>query len=598
MPPVAKRKWLFSSLGAMVLAGCCVERGAALAGAQQIAKSASGPDVEAPASRHDASRVAAKREEQPSGDRLSAEQAKALALKAHAEATAMDRLPRFFYRIKSGNGDVDTMRHWAECSIEGLTEALDGPVAMFDWRQRGVTLAWTEKHVLLSDGHWEQRRLGEKPDSSQQDRVWTKDLSFERGAAADQPAQFIFTQTPDTLWEQQLNELAYFRVTPHQFWWATTDYFDDTISLVPPEEADYRFIATELFDGELCDLVESPSRAERLWIGRKSRRLRGVLIYRYRGNRPEKPFYEHPRVREIAGKAIASQQEYTDWYFGEETSRRQKTEIARAWCELYFDRFGPNELIRFRNYREIAPGVWIPFREDRAFTHPAAMDRKRRKYIRLWVAVDEVRTDVDLTERVNSLRPREGEPIQDQRFGVVINYSYKPGRRQSELWELVDAERRKPNVDATRLEKMMAPVEALVGKPAPALPAEGWIGGPRPQLADRPYLIHFWAAWSGPSREDLLTLRELAAQGLTIVGLHPAGNSAAEAGKLIDDLQLGYPTYIPSATSEGDDRKIAGYTAPVVPYCILIDRAGRVVDHGPLGREMVAKLRALMQSDD
>ena len=83
----------------------------------------------------------------------------------------------------------------------------------------------------------------------------------------------------------------------------------------------------------------------------------------------------------------------------------------------------------------------------------------------------------------------------------------------------------------------------------------------------------------------------MAAQGLSIIGLHPAGKSAEEAGKLIEDLQLGYPTYIPPATSEGDDRKIAGYTVPAVPYCILIDRTGRVVDHGPLGRELVAKLR-------
>ena len=575
MSPVAERKWFLIALGGLSVVGHFEGRLPDQAVAQNIADEP-GTNV---------------RNQLTSG-RLSDEQAKSLALKAHADAAAMDRLPKFFFQIKSGNGDVDTMREEEECSIEGLEEALDGPVLEADRVQCGRTLAWTEKHALSSRGPFDQIP-GRRPNRSRQDRVWTKEISFERGADGNEPARFAYTRTADQLWERQLIELAYFRVSAHQFWWATSDDHNDMISPVPPEEAEYRFVASEPFDGELCDVVESASRAERLWIGRTSGRLRGVLIYRFRGNEPEEPFHERARVQKIAGRTFASQQEFSFWHLGEEISARQKAEISRAWCELYFDHFGPNELIRFRDYREIAPGVWVPFREDRAFTHAAASNPRRRKYIRLWVAVEEVRTDVDLTERVESLRPREGEMIQDQRFGVVINYSYKPGRRQSELWELVDAERRKPDVNAARLEKMMAPIEALVGKPAPALPADGWLGGPRPQLADRPYLVHFWAAWSGPSREELLTLRELAAQGLKIVGLHPAGKSAEEAGKLIEDLQLGYPTYIPSATSEADDRKIAGYTVPVVPYCILIDRAGRVVDHGPLGRELVAKLREL-----
>ena len=522
-------------------------------------------------------------------------QAKALALKAHADAAAMDRLPKFFYRIKSGNGDVDTMRDRPECSLEGLEEALDGPVAEADRIQWGVTFAWTEKYVLWSQGPFDPRP-GAEPSHSRQDRVWTKEFAFHRNAEGE-AARFVYVWSPNHLWQGGLRELAYFRVSPHHFWWAASDDHNDRISPVPPDEAEYRYVATEPFDGESCDVVDSPGRAERLWIGRESGRLRGVLTFRLRGNGPEKPFFEHPRVRKIAGKAIASQQEYNAWYHGEKISPRQKIEILRAWSEIYFDHFGPNELIRFRDYREVAPGVWIPFREDRAFTHRSDANNQHHKYIRLWVAVEEVRTDDNLTERVAELRPREGETIQDQRFGVIINYGYKPDRKQSELWELVDAERRKPNVDASRLEKMMAPIDALVGKPAPALPAEGWVGGPRPQLADRPYLVHLWAVWNGPSREDLLTLRELAAQGLTIVGLHPAGNSAAEAGKLIDDLKLGYPTYFPTAAA-GDERTIAGYPVALFPYCILIDRAGRVVEHGPLGRELVAKLRALAENGD
>src|SRR5215469_8633763 len=81
---------------------------------------------------------------QPSSTRLTNERAKALALKVHARAAAFDQLPKFFYRVKSGNGVVDNMRDREECSIEGLKEALDGPVADADWLELDETLAWTE----------------------------------------------------------------------------------------------------------------------------------------------------------------------------------------------------------------------------------------------------------------------------------------------------------------------------------------------------------------------------------------------------------------------------------------------------------------------
>ncbi|HVX63898.1 MAG TPA: TlpA disulfide reductase family protein [Pirellulales bacterium] len=529
--------------------------------------------------------------------RLSDAQAKALALNAHAEAAAMDRLPRLFYEVKSGNGDVATMRNREACSIEGLKEALDGPVAEPDWYQWNVTLAWTEKVALWSTGEREGRRLGSE-EVWRRDLVWTKELAFGRTESANAPARFLYAQTPDDLWEGSLRSLAYLRVSPHRFWWAMSDHHDDNISLVPPAQADYRFVATEAFDDELCDIVESSSRAERLWIGRKSGRLHGVLTFRYRGDGPDQPFYQHPRVQKIAGRAFATYQEFGAWHLGDIISSQQKTDIARAWSELYFDDFGPNELIRFRDYREVAPGVWIPFREDRAFTHPAEADRKRHKYIHLWNEVQEARTDMGLSKRVEALRPREGQRVVDRRFGVELDYWYKPERTQSEILALLDAARQKQPVNAWNLRRMMAPIEALLDKPAPALPTEGWIGGPPPRLAGRPYLIHFWAAWSEASKKELPALRELAAQGLPVVGMHPAGTSAEELGKMLDDWQAGYPTYLSSAKMDGDVRKIAGYPVAVIPYCLLVDRKGRVAAHGSLKPELVDKLRALLQAGE
>lgn len=526
---------------------------------------------------------------------LTAEQAKALALKVHAQTTAMDRLPRFYYRIKSGNADVDTMRNRDACTVEGLTEALDGPVAPADFLQWSVTFAWTEKHAYWGQGEREGPGFGEDANLHRQDRVWTKDLAFERSSTADQPAQFVFTQTAEQLWHMRLRELAYFRITPHRFWWATSNHHIDNLSPIPPEEANYRYVKTELFDEVLCDVIESPDRAVRFWVRRLTGRLHGVLVFRFSNRVEIKPFFEEERVQKIAGRSFATQLEYGKWCEGDSITAQQKMDLTRLWGELYFDSMEPNELIRFRDYREVAPKVWIPFREDRAFTHRAA-NPKQFKYIRLWVAVQEVRTDVDLQETVEPLLPKDGEKVQDQRFGTLLSYNYQRERTQGQLLEMVDRARQRDAANAELIKRALAPITELVGKSAPELPADGWIGTP-PKLAGQPYLIHFWATWCGPCKNDLPLLKNLAAEGLPIIGMHPAGTPPEEIRTVIEDRKLGYPTYVASATADSDDRKIGGYPVIMFPYCVLVDREGQVAGHGSLGPEIIAQLRSLLRKE-
>jgi hypothetical protein len=501
--------------------------------------------------------------------RLTAEQAKTLALKAHAEATAMDRLPQFFYRVKSGNGVVDTMRNREECSIEGLKEALDGPVEEADWFQMGITLGWTANHVFWREGEREGKSFGEGTDTWWRGRAWTKELAVERG-----PDIFFFCQ-PDQLWGGVMQPLAYFRVSPHRFWWATSDEHDDTISPVPPEESDYRFITREPFDHEICDVVESPSRAERLWIGRESGRLRGVLVYWYQGDGSEEPFFQNARVQKIAGKKFGTQQEYVEWSYGKAISARQKIELARAWCELHFNVFGPNELIRFRDYREIAPGVWIPLCEDRAFTHGADGNAKGRKYIRLWVAVEEVRTDVDLTDRVESLQPQEGQPIEDQRFEVTVHYDYKRDRTQDDILKLVHAERQQQLARKSALAARIA-LEKLAGSPAPELSGTVWLNTDKPpnwqELRGKPVLLVVFSLKQPsflPLVPPLLAFHETyGPQGLQFIGFH-ARDPRDEVEKRLTEERIVFPVLIDDGKIE--ERFGSGMT------CLLIDREGKVV---------------------
>jgi thiol-disulfide isomerase/thioredoxin len=316
-----------------------------------------------------------------------------------------------------------------------------------------------------------------------------------------------------------------------------------------------------------------------------------VLTHKYRSGGAIETFHQSDVVTRLAGRAITSRKEYSEWTKG--LSQNQSIQLSKAWNEKYFEFFGPNELIRLRDYREIAPGVWIPFREDRAWTHLAQDGSKRHKYTHLWVSVKDVRTDLDLSQTIQDLQPRDGDLIQDQRFGVVLNFTYRKDRTEKELLEMVDAEYQKQAANEKLIKKITAPFEELVGKLAPPLPTDGWVGGDAPQFHGKPYLIHFWATWCGPCKHDLPLLKKLAASGVRVVGMHPAGVPAESVAKIIAERELSYPTYVASHNIDETDRKIGGFPTGIFPYCILVDSDGRVAGHGSLGPDLMAKFRDL-----
>jgi cytochrome c biogenesis protein CcmG, thiol:disulfide interchange protein DsbE len=62
---------------------------------------------------------------------------------------------------------------------------------------------------------------------------------------------------------------------------------------------------------------------------------------------------------------------------------------------------------------------------------------------------------------------------------------------------------------------------SIIGKPAPELPAQKWIGA-KPELKGKCALMYFWAPWSIPSRRyisDLNDLQKKFGQRLAIVGI-------------------------------------------------------------------------------
>ena len=523
-----------------------------------------------------------------SGGKAGDERATRLALRAHAAAAAFDKLPRFSYRVKYRHGPVDSLRA-VDTSLERLREGLTGPVLDKDWfGWYRHSFSWDQQRFLSEVQPGEERRL------QRSSRFWTAGEAWERHEGSDQslPVSYVRLAGHARLWEGLiLFDFGYLRLTPHRFWWGASQWdarrgvlIDHTMSPVPPGQATWRHLGVEPFGGESCDVVESALMAQRLWIGQSSGRVRGVLSYRP-GSPDGKPFYKAEAVRQIAGRDFVSQQEYLQWLRAGATGE-QCRRLAAAGNEFHSPHFPAhaqvNELVRFDDYREIAPAVWLPFREVRTFPHGSETVRGKSKVIRSELCVEEARTDRDLSDEFARLLPKDGDRVHDLRFDVPVNFAYRASRTDEEIRKLADAEREKRREGQENMKRLLAPVAALVGREAPALPADGWLGGKRPDLSGRPYLLHFWATWCGPCKNDLPLLKTLCERGAKVVGMHPDGTPAETVEKFIRDQKLPYPTLIAQGKGGDAEAKIGGYPAIMFPYCVLVDAKGRVAGHGAL----------------
>jgi peroxiredoxin len=119
-------------------------------------------------------------------------------------------------------------------------------------------------------------------------------------------------------------------------------------------------------------------------------------------------------------------------------------------------------------------------------------------------------------------------------------------------------------------------------------------GNPQPlaQWRGQWLIVNFWATWCAPCVEEMPELERVhndyRAQGVTVVGL--AIDNPAAVRRFRDQLKLTLPLLVAGTGGTQIGREL-GNPSGALPYTVLIDREGRVVQ-ARLGRIREAELRA------
>ena len=389
----------------------------------------------------------------------------------------------------------------------------------------------------------------------------------------------IVDRPTNTLAMNPFYHFSAFRAAGHPFWWhPTTGQHDATRLDGLPEE--FAYAGVKRVGDAVCDVVCHWGSWTRLYVDRDSGRLRALRTGTQ--SRPDLLFRE---IAFLRGQGYDFRPwEFTTWL--KDLTEAERQAIDHKLSAHLLELTDPIFEFGLEDDREVAPGRWLPMTQT----------------MTTWYLDEQGKNAVDSTHQIRVTAVHVDEPLPDDLFQVdlpagisisdatanpPLRYPEQPGRTPAGWAEIIAQARQQAKPDRKRGQGQTA----LVGQPLPEFPlGAAWLGGPPltgTNLAGRVILLVAWADWSDLSRVDLPALaalgRDHAADGLTVLGLHPPETDPATIARLAGDRAPGFPTLIdapfPLGTSAwgvlyhqlGIDR---------IPYAILIGRDGTVAATG------------------
>jgi thiol-disulfide isomerase/thioredoxin len=372
-----------------------------------------------------------------------------------------------------------------------------------------------------------------------------------------------------------------FRSGAHRFWWNGPKQQAEVAALTAKPE-DFAYEGTAEFRGTKCHVVSHWDSWTSLYIAVDDGSVRGMRSGAQTTRKLKRSFIELLRRK---GYQVQD----------EADSERVSAGIPRNELAAIF-RAGASELTRLidpcfeywlSDEKEVAPGCWLPMTQGmRLFQvddDGNAFESQRHD-----LKIVEVKVNERLRDSLFAIEFKEGEQINDQTSEPPVSYRYKKNMSLAD-WATIVAEGKERAALRNARKKKPA---SLLGRDAFEFPASAsWLSSKplsKKDLAGKIVILHFWAEWSGPCRNDLVALaaqHKKNAKDVVVIGVHPPGSELEVVKKITKEFELGYPICIDVAAP--DDTTTWGalheaYGVSRIPHSVVIDRQGQIAAAGAL----------------
>ncbi|MCA9019386.1 MAG: hypothetical protein KDA74_04540, partial [Planctomycetaceae bacterium] len=345
-----------------------------------------------------------------------------LARQVHDDLNVAKHYPAFWVRRLTYSSVVPSMKSEPIRTVHRLKKTLTENHVRRPHSQETI-LAWAPQQFYTVNQTSENGKL-----SWAQIKYGDAKIAWSREGSPEEPPRHFIRNGISEFADSLFNIPAQLQVSQQTYWWGVGTHHNIATSSVSPQQATYDELPEEEFAGETCRVLDSAGRSERLWISKKTGRLRGSLSYVHQGYFI--PFYKQDIVTQIAGRTITSLDDYRTLVGdGEEALPREKQhQLSIAWAEYHFHDAIPGRLHVFSDYREITPGRWFSFRVQIAGWHHNKLNQGHYDFYSSERIVTELAVNRnDLKKYREAVLPGEGESVQDQRFGVPVDYKYGKG---------------------------------------------------------------------------------------------------------------------------------------------------------------------------
>lgn len=462
-----------------------------------------------------------------------------------------------------------------------------------------VDWAWDETRVFKST------RSYYEGDAATQSMTWIWDgsLGVEMIEGADHD-QYVLSDKIDTFFNERsvarMAALPWGLGGPYRFWWLPIDVdaYREERGHAPNG---FELVGREMLDGRDCHVAQSRvGQYHRMHVGVADGRL--YQLTRLAAH-PSTPGYDNLAIwKKIGGPAIQNGSDWQTWY-----KNLEPAEQMRAWRDVKMAQFEfarPTMVQKFDDYREVAPGCWLPFRQTYDgfnVESPESFHSSHSEQFVTDVAVNEPPDD-----ELFRIELKDGVYVAtDWRYDPIIRYTYRKDQTEQQRQALCETARQQQAETDEDMKRRRAVIESRIGQTPPPLPKTGWLDGEPlswDQLRGKVVVLHFWDVNCGPCDNELPLLAgwhdNAANNGLVVIGIHSPTDDPAAVRKKLADFDATYPVLIDSPPEHNGGLGLLHdwFGNSWWPHIVLIDKTGRVGGHGQLWlgdvNEQIRKLSA------